>query len=327
MPSTYVNNLRLEEIATGEQSGTWGNTTNTNLELIGQALGYGTRAIASAATDNITIADGASDADRSMYLKLTGGNQNCTITLLPNTSSKMWVMENATSHIMTFTQGSGANVSIPAGQTKMIFADGLGSGAVVYELGTLAVGGVQSNGTVTVGVDDTGHDVTFHGATAGKKLLWDESADALIVTGDGTFQGLDTSAISGIIEANANFIDMCLVGPSVDGMAWKGAFSNGAVWTSLMLATVETSGSDAQVNIWDLTSSTLASATPLATLTLSGATPTGISASMGYVMVSTSDQGFHIVDPHTGAWAERTEGALKTLSTSTAPAFGRQQCF
>jgi hypothetical protein len=307
-------------MATGEKSGTWGNITNTNLELVGQALGYGTRAIANASTDNITIADGSSDADRSMYLKLTGGGQACTVTLLPNTSSKMWIMENATSYTLTFTQGSGANVAIPAGQTKMIFADGLGSGAVVYELGTLAVGGVQSNGTVTVGVDDTGHDVTFFGATAGKKLLWDESADALIVTGDGTFEGLDTSAISGIVESNANFIDMCLVGPSVDGMSWNGYFSNGAVWTSLMLATVETAGSDAQLNIWDLTGGTLASATPLATLTLSGATATSIAASMGYVVVGTSDQGAHHLDPHDGAWAERSVGFPYSLTASTNPA-------
>jgi hypothetical protein len=147
--STYVNNLRLEEMTTGEKSGTWGNITNTNLQLVGQALGYGTRAIANASTDNITIADGASDADRSMYLKLTGGGQACTVTLLPNTSSKMWIMENATSYTLTFTQGSGANVAILAGQTKMIFADGLGAGAVVYELGTIAVQNLSVTGVTS----------------------------------------------------------------------------------------------------------------------------------------------------------------------------------
>ena len=42
MASTYVNNLRLEEIGTGEQSGTWGDTTNTNMEIIGQAVAWGT---------------------------------------------------------------------------------------------------------------------------------------------------------------------------------------------------------------------------------------------------------------------------------------------
>jgi hypothetical protein len=135
-----------------------------------------------------------------------------------------------------------------------------------------------------------------------------------------TIAELNFAAISGIIESNSNFVDACLVGPSVDGKAWAGAFSNGSVWTSLMLATVETSGANAEVNIWDLTAGTLASATPLATLTLTGATPTSIAASMGYVIVGTSDQGIHIVDPHGGSWAERTVGWPRTLNTGTTPA-------
>ena len=49
--STYVNNLRLEEIGSGERSGTWGDATNTNLELIGEAFGYGTEALSNASTD------------------------------------------------------------------------------------------------------------------------------------------------------------------------------------------------------------------------------------------------------------------------------------
>ena len=197
MASTYVNNLRLNEMATGDGSGTWGTTTNTNLELIGQALGYGTRAIANASTDNITIADGASDSDRAMYLKLTGGGQACTVTLLPNTASKVWMMENATSYTLTFTQGSGANVAILAGETKIIATDGGGSGGIVYDVltdtnlaGTTKTaaltnaGALSNQGTLTVGVDDTGYDVKLFGATSGNYMLWDESADSLLVNGD-----------------------------------------------------------------------------------------------------------------------------------------------
>ena len=197
MASTYVNNLRLNEMATGDGSGTWGTTTNTNLELIGQALGYGTRAIADASTDNITIADGASDSDRAMYLKLTGGGQACTVTLLPNTASKVWMMENATSYTLTFTQGSGANVAILAGETKIIATDGGGSGGIVYDVltdvnlvGTTKTaaltnaGALSNQGTLTVGVDDTGYDVKLFGATSGNYMLWDESADSLLVNGD-----------------------------------------------------------------------------------------------------------------------------------------------
>jgi len=149
MASTYVNNLRLNEMATGDGAGTWGTTTNLNLELIGQALGWGTRAVANASTDNITIADGASDSDRSMALKLTGGGQACTITILPNTSSKVWIMFNSTSATLTFTCGSGANIAIPAGGTKVIATDGLGSGGVVYDV----LSGLNVSGNLTLNAD------------------------------------------------------------------------------------------------------------------------------------------------------------------------------
>ena len=149
MASTYVNNLRLNELATGDGSGTWGTTTNLNLELIGQAMGWGTRAIANASTDNITIADGAADSDRSMALKLTGGGQACTITILPNTSSKVWFMFNSTSATLTFTCGSGANIAIPAGGTKVIATDGLGSGGVVYDV----LAGLSVTGNLTLNAD------------------------------------------------------------------------------------------------------------------------------------------------------------------------------
>ena len=208
MASTYVNNLRLNEMATGDASGSWGTVTNTNLEIIGQAVAWGTRAVANASTDNITIADGALDADRCLGLKLTGGGQACTVTLLPNTSSKTWFMYNATSYTLTFTCGSGANVAILAGETKVIATDGLGSGGVVHDLLTAVnlagttktaaltnAGALSNQGTVTVGVNDTGYDVQFFGATSGKNLLWDESADSLIVTGSTSNQGTVTVGV------------------------------------------------------------------------------------------------------------------------------------
>jgi len=134
--STYVNNLRLEEIGTGEASGTWGTKTNTNLELIGEALAYSAtgEAIANASTHTITMADATADQARCMFLKCTGGGQACTVTLAPNTVSKVWIIENTTSYTLTFSQGSGANVAVLAGQIKAIATDGQGSGAAVYDL-------------------------------------------------------------------------------------------------------------------------------------------------------------------------------------------------
>jgi len=138
MPSTYVNNLRLEEMATGEKSGTWGTITNSNLELVGEALGYGTEALASDADATITMADGASDGIRSLYVKITSGvslTTTRTITLAPNTVSKVWIIENATSgsQSITISQGSGSNVTIGNGQVAIVYTDGGGASANVVD--------------------------------------------------------------------------------------------------------------------------------------------------------------------------------------------------
>jgi len=137
MASVYTNDLRLEEIGSGEQSGSWGDTTNTNLELIAEAFAFGTEAITTNAdTHATTIADGASDPGRALFLKYTGTlDSACTITLGPNTVSKMWFIQNATSgsQNIIISQGSGANVTITAGQTKSVYSDGAGSGAAIVD--------------------------------------------------------------------------------------------------------------------------------------------------------------------------------------------------
>ena len=136
MASTFVNNLRLNEMATGDASGSWGTNTNINLELIGEALGYGTEAITTNAdTHSTVIADGGTDPGRSLYLKYTGTlDSTCTITITPNTCSKVWIVENATSgsQSIVFKQGTGANVTIPNGSVTVCYSDGAGGGAAMY---------------------------------------------------------------------------------------------------------------------------------------------------------------------------------------------------
>ena len=136
--ATYVNDLRLKEIGTGESSGTWGTETNVNLELIGEALGFGTEAITTNAdTHTTTVADGSTDPGRAMYIKYTGTlDSACTITIGPNTMSRLHYIENATSgsQNIIISQGSGANITIPAGDTKAVYLDGAGSGAAVVDV-------------------------------------------------------------------------------------------------------------------------------------------------------------------------------------------------
>jgi hypothetical protein len=287
MASTYVNDLRLNEMATGDASGSWGTVTNTNLELIGEAFSYGTETIGDA-DSTLTIADGAADAARSFYLKITSSVDLTTtriVTLAPNTVSKVWMIENATtgSQVITIKQGSGATINVPNGQVKMISTDGAGSGGAVLDLLvdvdltgtttlvnldvsgavdiagdlTLSAGGdgalrftaassvkvldnnaaalvfeeadnaymtfvttdgseavkfdkaldinaaTQIDATVTVGVDDTGYDVKFFGATAGAYMLWDESADDLILGGAAGLSVNSAALVTGVLTTTA----------------------------------------------------------------------------------------------------------------------------
>ena len=137
MASTFVNNSRLEEMATGEQSGNWGTKTNTNLELIGEALGFGTEGITTNAdTHTTTVADASTDPGRAMFIKYTGTlDSACTITIAPNTLNRVHIIENGTSgsQNIIISQGSGANVTIAPGTAKVVYLDGAGSGAAVVD--------------------------------------------------------------------------------------------------------------------------------------------------------------------------------------------------
>ena len=175
--ATYVNDLRLKEISTGDESGTWGTSTNTNLELIAEAFSFGTEAITTNAdTHTTTIADGSTDPGRSLFLKYTGTlDSACTITIGPNTVSKLWFIENATSgsQSIIISQGSGANVTIPTGQTKAVYSDGAGSGAAIVDAlvdldltGTTTVAALSASGNVSAAGGSTNGVVISQGDIA-----------------------------------------------------------------------------------------------------------------------------------------------------------------
>tara|TARA_B100000965_G_C19510710_1_gene721785 strand:+ start:421 stop:1014 length:594 start_codon:yes stop_codon:yes gene_type:complete len=180
--ATYVNDLRLKEISTGDESGTWGTSTNTNLELIAEAFSFGTEGITTNAdTHTTTIADGSTDPGRSIYLKYTGTlDSACTITIGPNTVSKLWFIENGTSgsQNIIISQGSGANITIPAGDVKVVYSDGAGSGAAIVDVfASLNVVDLKVQDDLTV-TDDVsiGGDATVTGAIASTGNITENSS-------------------------------------------------------------------------------------------------------------------------------------------------------
>ena len=231
--ATYVNDLRLKEIATGDEAGTWGTSTNTNLELIAEAFSFGTEAITTNAdTHSTEIADGSTDPGRSIYLKYTGTlDSACTITIGPNTVSKLWFIENATSgsQNIIISQGSGANVTIPAGDTKAIYSDGAGSGAAMVDA-------FASLNVVDLKVED---DLTV--------------TDDLIVNGDIDLEG--NMDVNGTLETDAISIN----GTTVTSTAAELNILDGVTSTATELNILDgVTSTTAELNILDGVTSTTA---------------------------------------------------------------------
>ncbi len=231
--ATYVNDLRLKEITTGDESGTWGTSTNTNLELIAEAFSFGTEAITTNAdTHTTTIADGSTDPGRSLYLKYTGTlDSACTITIAPNTVSKLWFIENGTtgSQNIIISQGSGANITIPAGDTKAIYSDGAGSGAAMVDA-------FASLNVVDLKVED---DLTV--------------TDDLIVNGDIDLEG--NMDVNGTLETDAISIN----GTTVTSTAAELNILDGVTSTAAELNILDgVTSTAAELNILDGVTSTTA---------------------------------------------------------------------
>ena len=116
-------------MVTGEKAGLWGTVTNTNLDLIQEAVG-GYISIAVTNADIVTtIADGASSNGRNFVIKLTGtlaANRNVTV---PDSIEKAYIVIDATdrssSHFtLTFKTASGSGVTLPVGSTSVLYSDG-----------------------------------------------------------------------------------------------------------------------------------------------------------------------------------------------------------
>jgi hypothetical protein len=149
MPSTYTDNGGIELPANGEQSSTWGNTVNDNMSIIDR-LTNGVGAITlSGTTHTLTITDGATSDGQYKVLVLGGSPSGTnTVTVSPNNGQHIYIVKNGTGQTATFTQGSGANVSVLANTTKIIYCDGAGSGAAVVDItGSLDLGSLIVAGT------------------------------------------------------------------------------------------------------------------------------------------------------------------------------------
>jgi hypothetical protein len=179
MPSTFTSNTGIEKPADGEKTGLWGQVVNLNMDIIDRALnGAGTITL-SGTTHTLTTSNAVLSAGQFGVLVFSGSPSGTnTVTIAPNTAQKTYWVRNTTSQTVILTQGSGGDVSVPAGATKAVYTTGTGSGATVYDLtgvftGTVAVSGGTIDGTPigattpSTGAFTTATATTFTGALAG----------------------------------------------------------------------------------------------------------------------------------------------------------------
>jgi hypothetical protein len=222
MPSTYTTNLGIEKIATGEQSGTWGTTTNTNFDLIDTAVnGIVSITLASAGTsgspNDLPITDGTASNGRNKFIEFVdGGDLGATayVQLTPNDAEKIVHIRNSLSgsrSIIVFqgTYNASNDFEIPNGADVTLKFDGAGTGATVTDVNVdLTVTGVTATSTASFSgatIDDLGTVTTadINGGTIDGTVIGGSSAAAGTFT-TFTSTGIDDNATSTAITIDSS---------------------------------------------------------------------------------------------------------------------------
>ena len=176
MPSTYTVNLGIEKPATGEQSGTWGDTTNTNFDILDQGINGAVRitltsAGSSGSPNALTITNGAASNGRNKWIEFYSSGDlggNVFVQLDPNDAEKIVFVRNSLAGSRTVllfqgTYNSGRDLEVPAGVDMVVKFDGGGASAAtvtnVYNnlkvtglvAGTADINGGTIDGTVIGG--------------------------------------------------------------------------------------------------------------------------------------------------------------------------------
>jgi hypothetical protein len=149
MPLTYSSNLRLTLIGTGEQEGTWGDLTNTNIgALIEQAIaGYTVVNMTTDADKTLLDTNGAVDEARSMGLRITSTpSLTASRNIICPSVSKLYVVKNSTTggQSIVVKTAAGTGVTIPNGKSTIVVCDGVN----VTEAITSVEGFVPSGGII-----------------------------------------------------------------------------------------------------------------------------------------------------------------------------------
>ena len=208
MASTY-NELGIELMATGENAGTWGTKTNTNLDIIQQAVaGYVAQAVTDSGTTTLAITDGSTSTSvaRNMVIKLTGALTGTSTVTVPDSVEKLYIVENATtgSQTVTFKTVSGTGVNFTSTGYKFLFSDGT-------NINEIELASPPGGSDTQIQFNNSG---SFGGSA---NLVWDGTNLNIGATGEARFQDTTGGQYVGLKAAGTVSSSYTLVLPTATG--------------------------------------------------------------------------------------------------------------
>ena len=157
--ATYTSNGGIKKIATGDESGTWGSSTNSNFDIIDRLTNGVVNITLTGATETVTTTDGTISDGMSKVL-VFGGTPGVavSVTIAPNDAQKVYFIKNNSGQTITISQGSGSTVDILDTSSSIVYCDGAGSGASVIEI---TAGSAASNTIDVTSFTATAAQTTF----------------------------------------------------------------------------------------------------------------------------------------------------------------------
>jgi len=281
MTSTYTD-LGVELMVTGENAGTWGTKTNTNLNLIEQISGgYISQDVAGTGTVAFAKADGALNAVvASRIIVFTGALGGSRIVTFPVLTENFYIIKNATSNAQTLqlkaATGSGSTVTWATGDKgwKLVYFDGVATNTGVVEPGfSTSAGDVTLTGTQTL------TNKTLTSPKINENVVCSSTATEL--------NKLDGATVT---TAEINYSDLATLGTSAASKVLT-ANANNLTTVSGAVLNTEDALTDAADIVWNVVNSPVAKVTLTANRNLSAPTGTGIAAGQFVSILIIQDAG------------------------------------